>query len=103
LTPGAFMLILTRICYWAATRLSFPWHQSESYTRGMQKGASNTWKQSTNTCRIIVWNIGWDDLEIGEAVKRDISRAMEHGMNKIRKLYILPFSPQITQAMLQWR
>jgi hypothetical protein len=24
LTPGAFMLILTRICYWAATRLSFP-------------------------------------------------------------------------------
>ena len=39
-----------------------------------------------------------DNPEYGEAIDRDITRAMAHGMNKIRKLYTLPFSPQIKQA-----
>jgi hypothetical protein len=43
------------------------------------------------------------DAHTWEAIDRDVSRAMQHGMNKIRKLYESPFSPQITQARLQWR
>jgi hypothetical protein len=43
------------------------------------------------------------DKQSGEAINRDVLRAMEHGMNKIRKLYESPFSPQIIQARLQRR
>jgi hypothetical protein len=36
-----------------------------------------------------------------EGIDRDITRAMAHGINKIRKLYTSPFSPEIKQACLQ--
>jgi hypothetical protein len=36
-----------------------------------------------------------------EGIDRDITRGMAHGMNKIRKLYNSPFSPEIKQARLQ--
>jgi hypothetical protein len=36
-----------------------------------------------------------------EAVNRDISCAMEHATNLIRKIYASPFSPQIKQARLR--
>ena len=35
-----------------------------------------------------------EDPSIGEAVDRDILRSMEHGMNKIRKLFTSPYSSQ---------
>ncbi len=38
-----------------------------------------------------------------EQIDRDITRAMAHGMNKIRKLYTSPFSPQVKQARLRRR
>ncbi len=43
------------------------------------------------------------DVEKIEAIDRDISRAMEHAMNLIRKIYTSPFSPQIKQARLRRR
>jgi hypothetical protein len=43
-----------------------------------------------------------DELKI-EAIDRDITRAMAHGMKKIRKIYTSPFSPQIKQARLRRR
>jgi exonuclease III len=43
------------------------------------------------------------DIEKGEAIDRDITRSMEHGMNKIRKLYTSPFSDQIRHARLRRR
>ena len=38
-----------------------------------------------------------------ERIDRDITRAMSHGMKKIRKLYTSPFSPQVKQARLSRR
>ena len=38
-----------------------------------------------------------------EAIDRDITRAMTHAINKIRKVYTSPFSPQIKQARLRRR
>jgi hypothetical protein len=38
-----------------------------------------------------------------EAIHRDIEQAMAHVINKIRKIYRSPFSPQIKQARLQRR
>ena len=52
---------------------------------------------------ITLGNKGGEDPEIGEAIDRDITRSMAHGMNTIRKLYTSPFSPQIQQARLQRR
>ena len=46
---------------------------------------------------------GAEDIEKGESIDRDISRSMAHGMNKIRKLYTSPFSPQIKNARLRRR
>jgi hypothetical protein len=46
---------------------------------------------------------GGKDRKLGEAIDCNILWSMEHGMNKIRKIYVSPFSPQITQARLQWR
>ena len=43
-----------------------------------------------------------DEAKI-EAIDRDISRAMAHAINKIRKIYLSPFSPQIKQARLSRR
>jgi hypothetical protein len=43
------------------------------------------------------------DKEKIEAIDRDISRAMRHGMKTIRKIYTTPFSPQIKQARLRRR
>ncbi len=42
-------------------------------------------------------------MEECERIDRDITRAMAHGMNKIRKLYTSPFSPQVKQARLRRR
>jgi hypothetical protein len=46
---------------------------------------------------------GGDNTAPVEGIDRDITRAMAHGMNKIRKLYTSPFSPEIKQARLQRR
>jgi hypothetical protein len=43
------------------------------------------------------------DHALIEAIDRDISRAMAHATNKIRKVYTSPFSPQIKQARLRRR
>jgi exonuclease III len=43
------------------------------------------------------------DEENIEAIDRDITRAMQHGMKTIRKIYTSPFSPQIKQARLRRR
>jgi hypothetical protein len=40
-----------------------------------------------------------DEAKI-EAIDRDISRAMAHVINTIRKIHLSPFSPQIKQARL---
>jgi hypothetical protein len=41
------------------------------------------------------------DPERGKAIDRDITRSMDHGMNKICKLYTSPFSEQICHSRLQ--
>jgi exonuclease III len=43
------------------------------------------------------------DMEEFEKIDADITRAMAHGMNTIRKLYDSPFSPQVKQARLRRR
>ena len=43
------------------------------------------------------------DMARCEGIDRDITRSMTHGMNKIRKLYQCPFSPQVKQARLRRR
>jgi hypothetical protein len=43
------------------------------------------------------------NMEECKRIDRDITRAMAHGMNKIRKLYTSPFSPQVKQARLRRR
>ena len=42
-------------------------------------------------------------MEACECIDQDITRAMAHGMNKIRKLYRSPFSPEVKQARLRRR
>jgi exonuclease III len=43
------------------------------------------------------------NMEECERIDNDITRAMAHGMKKIRKLYTSPFSPQVKQARLRRR
>jgi exonuclease III len=43
------------------------------------------------------------EVEKIEKIDRDISRAMAHAINKIRRVYTSPFSPQIKQARLRRR